>query len=160
MKNPKVAVLLSAYNGIEWIEDQVDSIFSQEKTKIHLFISVDLSNDGTYEFCQNLAHKHKNITLLDSTKRFGSAALNFFRLLREVDFTDFDYIALADQDDIWNSDKIDNATFLLADKNTDGYSSNVTAFWPDGREVLIHKSDPQVKWDYLFESPGPGCTLL
>jgi len=42
----------------------------------------------------------------------------------------------------------------------DGVSSNVLAFWPDGKQKLIHKAQPQREFDYLFESAGPGCTFL
>jgi rhamnosyltransferase len=43
----------------------------------------------------------------------------------------------------------------------DGYSSNVTAFWSDGRpDMLISKADPQRCWDHFFESAGPGCTYV
>ena len=40
------------------------------------------------------------------------------------------------------------------------FSSNVIAFWPDGSEKLIVKSQPQQIYDFLFESAGPGCTFL
>lgn len=92
--------------------------------------------------------------------KFGCAASNFFRLLRDVDFSDFDYISFADQDDIWHSDKLIRAIEMLKKTNSDGYSGNVTAFWPDGRQKLIDKAQPQATWDYLFESAGPGCTFV
>jgi rhamnosyltransferase len=42
----------------------------------------------------------------------------------------------------------------------DAYSSDVIAFWSDGRERLVKKSYPQKKFDHYFESPGAGCTYL
>ena len=48
----------------------------------------------------------------------------------------------------------------MSKNNADGYSSNVTAFWEDGCTGLVKKSYPQTKYDYLFESPGPGCSFL
>jgi rhamnosyltransferase len=42
----------------------------------------------------------------------------------------------------------------------DAYSSNVTAFWPDGTTHVLNKAQPQVTWDYLFEAAGPGCTYV
>jgi rhamnosyltransferase len=96
---------------------------------------------------------------LPSGERFGSAARNFYRLLRDVDVSSFDYVAFADQDDIWLPDKLLRATQVLA-KGYMGYSSNVLAFWPDGKECLIKKAQPQRDWDFLFESPGPGCSFV
>jgi rhamnosyltransferase len=91
---------------------------------------------------------------------FGGAAPNFFRILREVDLSKFDYVSFADQDDIWFEDKLVRAVNKIIETKSDGYSSNVLAFWPTGEQKLIVKSQPQREWDYLFEAAGPGCTYL
>ena len=158
--NPSIAVLLAAYNGMEWIEEQVASISSQKNTSIEIFISVDLSNDKTYEWCQDLAINNSYIKVLPYGERFGGAAKNFYRLIRDVDFSYFDYIALSDQDDIWDSDKLHHAISVIEKDNLDGYSGNVTAFWSDGQERLVKKSFPQKRFDYFFEAAGPGCTYV
>jgi len=155
-----VAVLLTAFNGIKWIEEQVESIFYQKDVNIDIYISIDLSNDGTYEWCQELALKNSNVNILPYGNHFGGAAKNFYRLIKEVDICKYDYISLADQDDIWLPDKISRAIKIINVRKLDGYSSNVIAFWEDGRKQLIRKSYPQNKFDYYFESAGPGCTFL
>ena len=158
--SPSIAVLLAAYNGMEWIEEQVASISSQKNTSIQIFISVDLSNDKTYEWCQNLARNNSYIKVLPYGERFGGAAKNFYRLIRDVDFSYFDYIALSDQDDIWDSDKLHHAISVIEKDNLDGYSGNVIAFWSDGQERLLKKNFPQKRFDYFFEAAGPGCTYV
>ena len=158
--SPSIAVLLAAYNGMEWIEEQVASISSQKNTSIEIFISVDLSNDKTYEWCQNLARNNSYIKVLPYGERFGGAAKNFYRLIRDVDFSYFDYIALSDQDDIWDSDKLHHAISVIEKDNLDGYSGNVIAFWSDGQERLVKKNFPQKRFDYFFEAAGPGCTYV
>lgn len=157
---PRFAVLLAAYNGMEWIEEQLDSILNQINVSVAVFISVDPSTDGTESFCSAYAGQHSNITLLPGIGRFGGASRNFFRLIRDVDFSSFDYVAFSDQDDLWHSDKLHRATSVLALGIFEGYSSNVIAFWPDGRKMLLDKAQPQVRWDYLFEAAGPGCTYV
>jgi rhamnosyltransferase len=158
--NPSVAVLLTAFNGIKWIREQIESIFNQKDVDIKIYISVDLSNDGTYEWCKELALKNSNVNILPYGNHFGGAAKNFYRLIKEVDFSKYDYISLADQDDIWLPQKISRAIKIINVKKLDGYSSNVIAFWQDGRKQFIKKSYPQNKFDYYFESAGPGCTFL
>jgi rhamnosyltransferase len=160
INNPSIAVLLAAYNGISWIEEQVDSIFQQKEVDVDIYISVDLSSDGTHEWCQELAAKNAHVNILPYGDRFGGAGKNFFRLIRDVDFGDYDYISLADQDDIWLPDKLSRAVKLIIDRKLDGYSSNVIAFWEDGREQLIKKSYPQKQFDYYFEAAGPGCSYV
>jgi rhamnosyltransferase len=157
---PSVAVLLAAYNGRCYIEEQVGSILQQFGVAVTIFISVDLSPDDTHAWCQELAHKRTNIVVLPYGERFGGAAKNFFRLLRDVDFSGFDYIAFADQDDIWLQDKLCRAVAKIVETDSHGYSSNVMAFWPNGVRKLISKAQPQRAWDYLFEAAGPGCTYV
>lgn len=153
-------VLLAAYDGKVFIGEQVDSIFNQLEVKVYLFISVDLSTDGTYEWCEKLEKEHDNVTVLVYGERFGGAAKNFFRLIKDVDVSKFDYIAFADQDDVWFPDKISHGIKQMRINNAEAYSANVIAFWADGREKLINKSQQQTELDYLFEAAGPGCAYL
>lgn len=106
------------------------------------------------------AKMDSRIVVLPHGEYFGGAAKNFFRLLRDTDFSEFDYISFADQDDIWLPHKLARAHEVLSKTGADAYSSNVTAFWPDGRTALIEKSQPQQRWDFLFEAAGPGCTYV
>jgi rhamnosyltransferase len=100
------------------------------------------------------------VTVLPHGECFGGAAGNFFRLLRDVDISPFDYLAFSDQDDIWFPEKLVRAHRQLRRDGADAYSGNVIAFWPDARETLIQKAQPQVTWDFLFEAAGPGCTYV
>jgi rhamnosyltransferase len=157
---PSVAVLLAAYNAGNWLEEQITSVLYQKNVLVDVFISVDLSNDGTYEYCKKFEAEHEKIHILNYGERFGGAAKNFFRLIRDVDFSKYDFIALSDQDDIWLENKLSRACDVIRTKQLDAYSSDVTAFWEDGRRKLVKKSYPQKQFDYLFEAAGPGCTYV
>ena len=157
---PKFAVCLAAFNGVHWLNEQLDSILTQTDVSVTIFVSVDLSSDGTENLLDYRSHIDDRIILLKHGDHFGGAARNFFRILRDVDFSLFDYICFSDQDDIWFSNKLSQAHIFLKSTGADAYSSNVIAFWPDGRELLIEKSQPQVQWDFLFEAAGPGCTYV
>jgi rhamnosyltransferase len=157
---PSVAVCLAAFNGMQYLRQQTASIFAQADVDLTLFVSVDRSNDGTEEWFANLQAENPQIVLLPYGEKFGGAARNFFRLLREVDFSRYEYIAFADQDDIWQPEKLKRAVARVIEKGVDGYSSDVLAFWESGRSRYIKKSYPQQRWDYLFESAGPGCTFV
>ena len=156
----KIAVLLASYNGVKYIKEQVDSILNQKEVDVTIFISDDLSTDGTIEYLQDIYKDFKNIVYLPSGSKFGGAGKNFFRLIRDVDFSSFDFISFVDQDDIWYEDKLIRAIKTIEDKQLDAYSSNVLAFWEDGKEMVINKSSSQARYDYLFEAAGPGCTYV
>jgi len=157
---PKVAVLLAAYNGTQWIEEQLASILGQSGVDVSVHISIDPSTDGTETWCEAYAAAHPQVFILPAAGKFGGASRNFFRLIRDVDFSSYDFIALADQDDIWHTDKLQRATSKIDTRQADCFSSNVTAFWDDGRTHLLDKAQSQVAWDYLFEAAGPGCTYV
>ena len=94
----KIAVLLAAYNGERWIQEQINSILTQKKVDVTVYVSLDLSNDKTLDIIET--YKKKSVILLPYGDKFGAAAPNFYRLIQDVDFQNYDYIALSDQDDI------------------------------------------------------------
>jgi len=158
MSENKVLVLLAVYNGQKWLTEQIDSILHQSNVDVRLLISIDLSDDISLRLCEEYAEQYPNVHVLPYGEHFGGAGNNFYRLLRDGDFSDIDYVSFCDQDDIWLSDKLFKAVEKLRD--CDCYSSNVTAFWDDGREALIDKAQPLREWDFLFEAAGPGCTYV
>ncbi|QAX86222.1 glycosyl transferase [Pseudomonas sp. DTU12.3] len=160
VRSPKVAVLLAAYNGMQWIEEQLDSLIKQSGVDVAVYISVDRSTDGTQAWCAAYAVDHPCVTLLPDAGTFGGASRNFFRLIRDVDFEPYDFVAFADQDDVWHVEKLHRAITAIQDRQVEAYSSNVTAFWPNGKTSLLDKAQSQVSWDFLFEAAGPGCTYV
>lgn len=157
---PALAVCLAVFNGTRWLPEQLDSILAQTDVLVTVYVSVDLSTDGTEAWIDARAAEDDRIVVLPHGRRFGGAAPNFFRLLLDIDFNGFDYVSFADQDDVWLKGKLARAHEVLERSGADAYSSNITAFWPDGRELLVKKSQPQRRWDFLFEAAGPGCTYV
>lgn len=157
---PRVAVLLASYNGIAWIEAQVASILGQVDVELKLFVSDDQSTDGTLEWLMNLASRDPRVILLHSLTRSGGAGKNFYRLFMNAKVDEYDFVALADQDDVWLSNKLSMQIELANRHTVDGVSSNVVAYWADGSRAFINKAQPMRKLDFLFESAGPGCSFL
>jgi rhamnosyltransferase len=157
---PCIAVLMATRNGMYWIREQLDSILNQQNVTVTVYISDDGSSDGTREFIDKLSKSDLRIILLPKIAATGSAGHNFYRLIIDVNIDGFDYFAFADQDDIWHLDKLIRHVRLMKDNQAAAISSNVVAFWEDGDERLIVKSQPQRTLDFLFESAGPGCTFL
>lgn len=157
---PKVAVLLAAYNGMRWMEEQVGSILAQEGVAVSLIVSVDISTDGSEDWFADLAQHDHRVTILPQGQQSGGAGGNFFRLIAEVAGDTVDYVAFADQDDIWFPDKLQHGVAAIQSRRVDAYSANVLAIWEDGRERLVNKAQPLREWDYLFEAAGPGCTYV
>lgn len=149
-------MLLATHNGRAWIEEQIESIRAQEGVGARILASDDASTDGTYEYLTGDA----GVEVLGGRGPYGSAGRNFYELLIRADFSDCDWVAFSDQDDVWYPWKLHRAIARMTAEKCEGYSANVTAFWEDDRELLIDKAQPQKEWDFLFEAAGPGCTYV
>lgn len=158
-KPPRILVLLACYNGEKYIEEQIKSILQQKDVDLDILISDDGSSDSTLNIVKSI--NAVNIAILASPHPCRSAAQNFLKLLSAANVENYDFISLSDQDDIWNTDKLIGAIETInGNKGVNFYSSNVTAFWENGKKILVVKSQPQTKYDYLFEPAGPGCTYV
>ncbi|MDA9086236.1 glycosyltransferase [Methylophilaceae bacterium] len=155
----KIIVLLAAYKGENFIMQQIETILNQSIKPSKIFVNIDFSDDETLNISKYYSKKFPQIKILNTNKRFGSAAANFIDLLSNIDLKETDFIAFSDQDDVWKTDKLKRAIQKLG-QGYDGYSSNVEAFWEDGRKKVLIKNQPQQCYDHLFESAGPGCTFV
>lgn len=157
---PYCVVLLATHNGERWLPQQLDSLSAQQGIDLHIIVSDDQSSDGTMQLLLDSDLKPAIDILPAESGRFGNANKNFLRLIRDADIGQAEYVALADQDDIWQADKLRRAIDRLRSEAAAGYSSDFEAFWPDGRSRIIKKSHSQKQFDHLFGSPGPGCTFV
>lgn len=155
----RVAVLLATHDGIAWLPQQWASLQAQQSVEVHVIASDDASTDTTREFLQGQAAM-SHLTLLPAREAMGSANRNFLRLICEAPIDSAAYVAFCDQDDVWHDDKLARSIRTIKERGLDAYSSDVTAFWPDGRQCLLHKAGAPKKYDYLFEPAGPGCTYV
>lgn len=105
----RVAICLASYNGVKYISQQLDSILEQSFSNWVLFIRDDGSIDGTPEIIADYVKQHPGkIVLVEDEKALHDCSLNFFELLRHAHkYPQFEYFMFCDQDDVWNSNKIE-----------------------------------------------------
>lgn len=101
--NETVSVVMSTYNGAGYIKEQLDSILNQTYSKLQIIIVDDASADCTYEILKSYAAKDDRIFLYQQEKNLGYN-LSFSEACSKATGT---YIAISDQDDIWEPDKIE-----------------------------------------------------
>lgn len=99
-----VNILLSSYNGEKYIAEQLDSLLAQSYSPIFIHIRDDGSTDGTPVILEEYSNRYSAIKL-DLNSNIG-AINSFFTLIKQAD-RQCDYFALCDQDDVWNTDKIE-----------------------------------------------------
>ncbi|MDE7167420.1 MAG: glycosyltransferase family 2 protein [Clostridia bacterium] len=156
-----VAILLSTYNGERFLREQLDSILAQKEVEVKLFVRDDGSSDGTKEILSEYAEKHSNIHL-DFAENVG-VGNSFMNLLYSVP-DEFDYYAFADQDDIWEENKIAEAARLLEEKGAILYASNQECVDKEGNSLgLRYKPDENIHLtpeSILQENMLAGCTMV
>lgn len=158
-------VILAAFNGVKYIEEQIVSILSQEDVNVTLWVFDDCSKDGTFELLvSKFSQINTNVHIIRNQIPTGSAANNFFNALlsfEEIFFEKYDYISFADQDDIWLPNKLIAASRVLQIQKSDLYMSNLI-LWKErtNTKSIINKSYSQKKYDYLFEGGSAGCTYV
>lgn len=106
-------VLMSSYNGEQFIGEQIDSIFAQEGIEVSLFVRDDGSRDKTVAILKEYKKKYANIEIWEG-KNLGFVK-SFMSLVYRCagTYPDFKYFAFSDQDDIWLKDKLITAVGLL-----------------------------------------------
>lgn len=120
----EVDVLMATFNGSAFLDEQIDSILAQRDVRVRLLVRDDGSTDDTIERVRRhaLAQPGRIIEVdgMASAGRLGPAA-NFFALLERARTTmpPAEWIAFADQDDVWFLDKLSRAISALQKSNTE-----------------------------------------
>jgi len=99
---PLISIALCTYNGEKYIKKQLESLVSQSYENIEIVILDDLSTDQTYSILKEFSEEYSFIKLLRNESNLGFTK-NFEKA---ISLCNGAYIALSDQDDIWDTDKL------------------------------------------------------
>lgn len=154
-----VDVLMATYNGAKYLARQLDSILHQNQVNVKLIVGDDGSTDATLDIIESYQNAFEEISV-NSSHRLGPAK-NFLSLLKQ---STAEYVAFADQDDIWLNSHLRNSIDRLRECQGPAitYSPTITV---DSQS----KSLGQEKWpnftitnelSYLTENFARGCTIV
>ena len=101
----KVNILMSTYNGQQFLTEQIRSIQDQSYTDWTLFIRDDGSSDNTKEILKDFEHQDSRIHIIDSDKSDNLGVIKSFHKL--VNHDRADYYFFSDQDDVWLPNKLE-----------------------------------------------------
>ena len=100
---PTVAVVLCTHNGAHWVEQQLQSLF-QQSHPVAVRVFDDASTDNTVARVRACG-AGQNLQCTEHTSALG-VVHNFATGIQSVLDEGFDYIALADQDDVWTPERV------------------------------------------------------
>jgi glycosyltransferase involved in cell wall biosynthesis len=144
----KVSVAMAAYNGADYIKEQLDSILNQTKAVDEVIICDDCSADNTVTIVkeyiqQNQLQSKWKIEINEKNVGYGS---NFMQAVRK---TTGDIIFFCDQDDIWLEDRVqvmtllmeENREILMLGSEYDPFESTMDAPKAASRDISKFRND-------------------
>jgi len=159
---PRVAVLLSTYNGAAFLEAQLDSLLAQRGVEVEVFARDDGSSDATREILARYAAHWPALAEVSREANLGPAMSFLERLATAPE--GFDGYAFCDQDDVWLPDKLSRAAAQLAkvaEARPALYCSGVTCVDAELRPLGAApiKDDPRFE-HLIFENIAFGATVV
>lgn len=163
-----ISIAMATYNGEKFLSKQLDSILAQTHQDFEIIICDDVSTDDTAAILEEYARRDKRIKLFFNTENLGLVK-NFEQALS---FCSGEYIALADQDDIWLPEKLQVllskigandlicSAYTIIDENDQKIDVPVSA-WRKWRMKLSTSKVPHFSFDtILYHNFVTGCTSL
>lgn len=155
----KIQVLMSTYNGERFLREQLDSIFAQKGVEVSMLVRDDGSTDSTVDILREYEEKH-NLKWYTG-ENLGSAK-SFMDAIYKSD--ECPYYAFADQDDIWDDDKLVSAVNMLKNSSKPAfYFSDARISDEHGKPFgkLLYGQDPKINFFSLACVGGIlGCTQV
>lgn len=153
--------MMPTFNGEAFIAEQLDSLLNQQGVELHVYAFDDGSTDKTVSILEDYARTNPGVfSIFSGGENSGGTGLNIFQNIGQVPNTD-DYVAFADQDDVWMPDKLIRAIKVMAAQEAGLYFSNLLSWDGDATILGVVKKDaPLNTRDHLFGGGSAGCTYV
>lgn len=99
----EITVIMTAYNGKNYIEEQIQSILTGSFQDFSIRVFDDGSTDGTRELLERLSKEYPEKIVYTANPQNKGVIRNFTEGAYEADSP---YIMFSDQDDVWLPDKL------------------------------------------------------
>ena len=150
-----ISVCIAAFNGANYIREQVMSVLPQLSEDDEVVVSDDGSTDDTVEILESINDRRIKISQNEGKHGF---IWNFENALKEAKG---DVIFLCDQDDIWKPEKVKVALQALKDHDIVLHDAEIID--KDGVKTGILYSDGLHKrqgfWSNLWKTRWLGCCM-
>ena len=115
---PLVSVAMATYNGADYLKEQISSILGQSYPNLEIIITDDASSDETLAILRDFEKSYQRIKIFRHRLNQGITA-TFENSIKNCSG---EFIAISDQDDIWELNKIE--VLMNAMENEDAICSD------------------------------------
>lgn len=152
-------MLLSTFNGEEFLEELLNSVAHQESVDIKVLVRDDGSTDRTFDILNSYSRALEMQVLQGINIGSNRSFQELFRLARSQDF---DYLAFCDQDDVWHPTKLKRAFESLERNQKNFYASKRRLIDSNGKQLGLYPSG-RVRTSFansIVENVCAGCTTV
>lgn len=151
MKNPKVTVIIPAYNAEKYIEKCLDSVLVQSYQDFEILVINDGSSDGTGKILESYAKKYPEKIRYIEQKNMGVAKTRN----KAVKMAKGEFIAFIDNDDFIDRDYLEK---LLPRNGEDVVMSGYKRPDKKGKIVKLVRLEKNAVWS-KFVVPAPWAKI-
>lgn len=140
MGSPFISVAMTSYNGEKYILEQLNSLLIQTKSIHEVVIVDDCSSDNTVNIIEKFIKEHalqKTWQLYKSEKNQGF--IETFN--KSISLTSGDIIFLADQDDVWEKNKVQKMSELMSEPKILSLNSSFQKINQEGHSIKNYKDN-------------------
>ena len=160
-----ISVALCTYNGAKYIREQLESIVNQTLLPTEIVVYDDKSTDNTLDIVSDFAALYSHIRwIIQSNKQNLGVRNNFAHAINRCVG---DYIATADQDDIWEKEKLQTLYSTIETEHVALVHSDIQLI--DSTGAFIMYTPPELsnkaaqlplKYYLITSNNVTGCTCL
>lgn len=140
--NPKVSVIIPAYNLEQYIEETLNSVLQQSEGNIEIICINDGSEDRTKEILLSCAQIDNRITLIDQMNKGQSTARN-----AAINIAKGEFIIFLDGDDLLEKDAVEKLYCRAVKDDLDILYYDGKSFY---EEQELEKTNPYYKSAYEY----------
>lgn len=152
---PLVTVLLSVYNGEEFLCEAIDSILNQSFTDFEFIIVNDGSFDGTKEILDHYGKIDSRVKAYHQDKRGLEESLNF-----GISISQGKYIARMDADDICHPERIKTQVVYMESHPEIGLCGSWLKIIGEEQTFIYPCTPSKIRSSMLFFNPIAQSTVI
>jgi len=141
--NPFIDVILPNYNKDKFLEESINSVFSQTYKNWNLFIIDDNSEDNSKKIIKKYKNNKINVVFLSKNK-----GVSFCRNLG-IRLSKSKYISFIDSDDYWSQNKLEGQIFFMEKFNHSfTYTNYIPFVIKNDKKIFKKQINPPNSFNY------------
>lgn len=152
MNDPLITVIMPVYNGENYIEKSIGSVFEQDYSAIELIAVNDGSSDGSLSLLERLQQQAPHNVRLQIINQENQGICRSRN--RAIHAAQGEYILFIDQDDSMKPDCVSQLYHTLAEQGADMVIGGFELVDAEGKPLEIWTLNPDYEWDqYKITAP-------